>query len=157
MSNRRKNLRASLTKMPDYEKMKVSDMRKMLKEHRKTHVAPVSKMSKIALMKELDRYAGSPSGAAPSVVAEHNDAVKTLVKKAKDEIKPAAKLPAPPKQTSKKPAIQGVENKEPAKQPKADVEPVKAIARTKLIKGSQEARDHMAAIREKRTKSKNVD
>ena len=143
--------------MADYEKMKIGEMRKMLKEHRKSHVAPVSKMSKIALMKELDRYAATPSGAAHSVVAAHNDAVKTLVKKDEDKIKPAAKLPKPAKQVSNKPAVQGVENKEPAKQARATVEPIKTPARAKLIKGSQEARDHMAAIREKKTKNKNVD
>ena len=47
--------------MTDYEKMKTAELRKMVREHRKTSATPLGKMSKVALMLELDKFAGTPS------------------------------------------------------------------------------------------------
>lgn len=136
-----------------YDDMKVSDLRKMLKEHRKTNVAPVSKMAKHQILMELDRYASTPS-AQPShapVVVGQEKAVKVV---AKEETKPSTSLPKP-KKTKVAPmplqepiVAQKVENKA--------VETKNEVARSKLIKGSKEARDFMASIRMKKTKKEDV-
>ena len=66
----------------DMEKMKTSELRKMVKEHRKTSTTPTGKMSKVALLLELDKYAGTPSSqpsAAPAVKAQ--DKAVAVVKK----------------------------------------------------------------------------
>lgn len=133
------------------DKMKISELRKMLKEHRKNAIAPVSKMAKHQILMELDRYAATPStqpSKAPVVVKEEK-AVKTEVKEEKSKPKPA------PKKTSVKP----MPLQEPIvaeKVEKKAVEPVKEVARAKLIKGSKEARDFMASIRMKKTKKDDV-
>lgn len=135
-----------------HEDMKISDLRKMLKEHRKGAIAPVSKMQKHQILMELDKYAATPQpqpSKAPVVVGQEK-AVKQVVKEVKNpEPKPA------PKKTKVAPT--------PLMQPEASqkeldkaVEPKKEVARSKLIKGSQEARDFMASIRMKKTKDKDV-
>lgn len=131
--------------------MKVSELRKLLKEHRKTNVAPVSKMAKHQILMELDRYASTPSSTpskAPVVVKEEK-AVKVEAKEVKSNPKPA------PKKTKVDPT--------PLMQPEVSqkemnkaVEPKKEVARVKLIKGSQEAREFMASIRMKKTKKDDV-
>ena len=136
-----------------HEDMKVSELRKMLKEHRKTHVAPVSKMAKHHILAELDRYASTPStmpSKAPVVVNEE----KAVKVEKKMETAPGTSLPKPKKvkvapMPLQEPIVtQKVENKA--------VEPAKEVARAKLIKGSKEARDFMASIRIKKTKKDDV-
>jgi hypothetical protein len=135
-----------------HDDMKISDLRKMLKEHRKSAIAPVSKMQKHQILMELDKYAATPQpqpSKAPVVVGQEK-AVKQIVKEVKNpESKPA------PKKTKVAPT--------PLMQPEVSkkeldkaVEPKKEIARSKLIKGSQEARDFMASIRMKKTKDKDI-
>lgn len=136
-----------------YDDMKVSDLRKMLKEHRKTNVAPVSKMAKHQILMELDRYASTPS-AQPSkapVVVKEEKAVKVV---AKEETKPSTSLPKP-----KKTKVDPMPLQEPIVAQKVEnkaVEPKKEVASSKLIKGSKEARDFMASIRMKKTKKDDV-
>ena len=135
------------------DKMKISELRKMLKEHRKTNVAPVSKMAKHQILMELDRYAATPStmpSKAPVVVKEEK-AVKVV---AKEETKPETSLSKPKK--IKVPVMPLQEPIVAEKEMKKAIEPKKEVARTKLIKGSKEARDFMAAIRMKKTKSEDV-
>jgi len=132
--------------------MKISELRKLLKEHRKTNVAPVSKMQKHQILMELDKYASTPSSTpskAPVVVNEEK-AVKKIVK----EVKNPEPKPAPKKtKVAPTPLIQPEVSK---KELDKVVEPAKEVARTKLIKGSQEARDFMASIRMKKTKKDDV-
>jgi hypothetical protein len=140
--------------MSDYDKMRISEMRKMVKEHRKAHMTPVGKMSKIALMKELDKYAGTPStmpSMAP-VEVKRASAVKEEVKV--EEGKKAKKMPA--MKTKIDYGVQGHTSHTPTAMAKAEVEPKKEVARARLIKGSQEAREFMAMIRAKKSKSKDV-
>lgn len=141
--------------MSDYDKMKISEMRKALKEHRKSAIAPVGKMSRVAIAQELDRYASSGSKLPEKspVVKGQEDAVKQIVKDVKD-VAPKSKAKTPKAVPDKiaplmeKKASQKVENEA--------VEPAKPIARAKLIKGSKEARDFMAMIRQKKSKDKDV-
>ena len=133
--------------------MKVSELRKMLKEHRKTNVAPVSKMAKHQILMELDRYASTPSStpSKASVVVGQEKAVKV---EKKMETDPGTSLPKP-KKTKVAPT--------PLMQPEVSktvldksVQPTKEIGGSKLIKGSKEARDFMASIRMKKTKKDDV-
>ena len=125
----------------------------MLKEHRKTSVAPVSKMQKHQVLAELDKYASTPSSQpshAPVVVGQEK-AVKVV---AKEETKPSTSLPKP-----KKTKVGIMPLQEPIVSQKVEkkaVEPAKEVARSKLIKGSQEARDFMASIRLKKSKKDDV-
>ena len=125
----------------------------MLKEHRKTNVAPVSKMSKHQILTELDKYASTPSSMpskAPVVVAQEK-AVKVV---AKEETAPGTSLPKP-----KKTKVAPMPLQEPIVSQKVEnkaVEPKKEVASSKLIKGSKEARDFMASIRMKKTKKDDV-
>ncbi len=133
--------------------MKVSELRKMLKEHRKTSVAPVSKMAKHQILMELDRYASTPStmpSKAPVVVKEE----KAVKVEAKKETDPGTSLPKPKKtKVAPMPLVEPVVSK---KELDKSVEPAKEVARAKLIKGSKEARDFMASIRMKKTKKDDV-
>jgi glutamyl-tRNA reductase len=143
--------------MSDYDKMKISDMRKMLKEHRKNAIAPVGKMSKIAIMQEMDKY--SASGSMPEkspVVKGQESAVKQIVKEVKTPAKSTLKTPK--KKEESLPMLDYTQKSahESKKQVDKNVEPKNPIARTKLIKGSQEARDFMAMIRMKKTKKDDV-
>jgi hypothetical protein len=135
-----------------HDDMKISDLRKMLKEHRKTNVAPVSKMQKHQILMELDKYAATPQpqpSKAPVVVGQEK-----AVKKIASEVKNPEPKPAPKKtKVAPTPLMQPEASK---KELDKAVEPAKAVARSKLIKGSQEARDFMASIRMKKTKEKDV-
>ena len=144
--------------MSDYDKMKISDMRKMLKEHRKNAIAPVGKMSKIAIMQELDKYSASGSKLpekSPVSIGE-KQAVKQIVKEVKTPAKSTLKTPK--KKEESLPMLDYTQKSahESKKQVDKNVEPKNPIARTKLIKGSQEARDFMAMIRMKKTKKDDV-
>jgi len=136
-----------------HEDMKISELRKMLKEHRKTHVAPVSKMQKHQILMELDRYASTPStmpSKAPVVVKEE----KAVKVEKKMETNPGTYSPKPKK--TKVPATPLIQPEASKKELDKSVEPAKEIARTRLIKGSKEARDFMASIRMKKTKKEDV-
>jgi hypothetical protein len=130
--------------------MKVSELRKMLKEHRKTAITPVSKMAKHQILMELEKFGASTPSHAPAVVKQE----KAINKVVKEAVAPAP-LPKPKAhKLSKEPLLTppAVTKKELDKA----VEPEKQIARAKLIKGSQEARDFMASIRMKKSKDKDV-
>jgi len=154
ISNRRKFLHAFFIKMPDYDKMKVSEMRKMLKEHRKTSIAPVSKMSKIALMQELDKFAGTPSTMPSKAPVEKERTVVSKVQAKVEEGKVAPKKKAV--KVDVPAGIQGRTEHAPKKTVKTEAVVATTPARAKLIKGSQEARDFMASIRMKKTKKDDV-
>ena len=135
-----------------HDDMKISDLRKMLKEHRKSAIAPVSKMQKHQILMELDKYASTPStqpSKAPVVVNEEK-AVKKVVK----EVKTPDPAPAPKK--TKVAPTKLMQPEVSKKELDKAVEPVKEVARSKLIKGSEEARQFMASIRMKKTKDKDV-
>jgi len=139
--------------MPHDEKMKISELRKMLKEHRKSNVAPVSKMQKHQILMELDRYASTPSStpSKASVVVGQEKAVKV---ETKQETAPGTSLPKPKKtKVAPTPLIQPEASK---KELDKSVQPAKEIGGSKLIKGSKEARDFMASIRMKKTKKDDV-
>ena len=144
--------------MSDYDKMKISDMRKMLKEHRKNAIAPVGKMSKIAIMQEMDRYtaSGTKLPEKSPVVVEAKKAVKQVANEALNPPKSGVKTPK--KREESLPVVDFTQKSahESKKQVDRNVEPKTTIARTKLIKGSQEARDFMASIRQKKTKKDDV-
>ena len=134
--------------------MKISEMRKMLKEHRKAHLTPVGKMSKIALMKELDKYAGTPS-----TMPSHAPVEVKRPAVVKEEVKVEEGKKAPKKKAMKTEVgtgVQGVTSHAPEKLAKTEVEATKPVAKARLIKGSQEARDFMASIRMKKSKEKDV-
>lgn len=141
--------------MTDYEKMKTAELRKMLREHRKTSATPLSKMSKVALMLELDKFAGTPS-----TMPSH-----APVEKARTEVSKHQAAVEEGKHTPKKKAekvvvgtgVQGVQSHDSKKQVKSEAVQQNPIARAKLVKGSQEARDFMASIRQKKTKKDNVE
>jgi hypothetical protein len=139
--------------MPYDDKMKISELRKMLKEHRKTSIAPVSKMAKHQILMELDKFAATPStqpSKAPVVVKEE----KAVKVEKKMETDPGTSLPKPKKtKVAPTPLIQPEVSK---KELDKSVEPKKEVARVKLIKGSKEARDFMASIRMKKTKKDDV-
>ena len=139
--------------MPYDDKMKISELRKILKEHRKTAVTPVSKMPKHQILMELDKYAATPS-TTPSkapVVVEETKAVKKVVKEVKEG---GTSLSKP--QKVKVPIMPLQEPIVSKKVEKEAVEPKKEVGRVKLIKGSKEARDFMASIRMKKTKETDV-
>ena len=142
--------------MSDYDKMKISEMRKMLKEHRKSAIAPVGKMSRVSIAQELDRYASSGSKLPEKspVVKGQESAVKQIVKEVKDVSAPKSKAKTPKAVPDK---IAPLMQKEASKKTEAEaVEPAKQVASAKLIKGSKEARDFMAMIRMKKTKKDDV-
>lgn len=136
-----------------HEDMKISELRKMLKEHRKGAIAPVSKMQKHQILMELDKYAATPSS-TPSLAPVVVEGKKAIKKEEKAEVKPGTSLSKP--QKVKVPVMPLVEPVASQKELDKSVEPKKEVARTKLIKGSKEARDFMASIRMKKTKKDDV-
>ena len=126
--------------------MSLSELRKELKELRKSAMpTPVSKMRKADVSRELERLKGLHSKEEKKVeaVMEKEKVAKPIVEKVKKvqekehakqekvvEKKPAKKV------AEKKP----VEKKEEAHKP------------SKYIKGSAEAKEHMAKIRASRSK-----
>lgn len=141
--------------MTDYEKMKTAELRKMLREHRKTSATPLSKMSKVALMLELDKFAGTPS-----TMPSHAPVEKTRTEVSKHQAKVEEGKVAPKKKAVKTEVpmgVQGVTMHAPKKEVKSEAVQQNPVARAKLVKGSQEARDFMASIRMKKTKKDNVD
>jgi len=130
----------------DYAKMKLSELRKVVREAHKQHHTPVGKMPRHVLLAEMDRIAATGS-LKTAVRPEEKKVVKQIVEQSKPSKVPAKELPAPGR-VSKKPAVQGVENKAPASVMKKDVTVGKEnVAMSRLIKGSQESKDFMARIR----------
>lgn len=112
----------------------VAELRKMLRASRK----PIGKMSRDEVAKELERHAPAPI--------------------VKEEVKPA-KEPKAPKALAAAEKTEVVKAKAPAKaaksvKPAANVETAPATKKAGLIKGSQEARDHMKRLRDARTAKK---
>ena len=141
--------------MTDYEKMKTAELRKMLREHRKTSATPLSKMSKVALMLELDKFAGTPS-TMPShaPVEKERSQVSKVQAKVQEGIVPMKKKAV---KTEVPAGVQGVLSHAPKKLADSEAVQNKPVALGRLVKGSQEARDFMASIRQKKTKKDNVD
>lgn len=146
------------------ENMKISELRKVLREHRKANAKPVGKMAKHHILAELGKHAPPPNMSAGESVTPHvMKTIETKAAKGKSGVK--AGEGSVPKHVAegkmmpnKIPAVaKAVTERAEKAQAKADVEPKKEVARTKLIKGSQEAKDFMRMIREKRSKEKNVD
>lgn len=126
--------------------MSLTDLRKELKELRKSAMpTPVSKMKKADVSRELERLKGLHSKEEKKVeaVMEKEKVAKPVVEKVKkvqekehkEQEKVVEKKPVK-KVAEKKP----VEKKEEAPKP------------SKYIKGSAEAKEHMAKIRAKRSK-----
>lgn len=147
-----------------YEQMKISELRKVLREHRKINAKPVGKMAKHHILAELGKHAPPVDMSA----GEHTTpaVMKTIeAKAAKGKSGPKVGEGSVSKHVvegkmmpNKIPAVaQAVTKRAEKAQANADVEPKKEIARTKLIKGSQEAKDFMRMIREKKSKEKNVE
>ena len=141
--------------MTDYEKMKTAELRKMLREHRKTSATPLSKMSKVALMLELDKFAGTPS-TMPShaPVEKERSQVSKVQAKVQEGIVPMKKKAV---KTDVPTGVQGVGQHASKKTADSEAVQQNPVARAKLVKGSQEARDFMQSIRMKKTKKDNVD
>ena len=141
----------------DYAKMKLSELRKLVREEHKKTAVPVGKMPRHLLMAEMDRIAATGSFKT-SVRPTEAKVVKQVVAESKPSQAPAKILPKP-KAVSTKPSVQGVENKEPIAVANKDVSVGKEnVAMGRLIKGSEEARQFMAKIRAvRKTKKEQVD
>jgi hypothetical protein len=113
-------------------------------------------MSRVSIAQELDRYASSGSKLPEKspVVKGQEEAVKKIVKEVKDVSAPKSKSKTPKAVPDKIAPL--MEKKASQKVEDSAVEPAKQVARAKLIKGSKEARDFMAMIRQKKSKDKDV-
>ena len=129
-----------------HDDMKISELRKLLKEHRKTTIAPVSKMQKHHILMELEKFGGSAH--APEVKQE-----KAISKVVKEVLAPA---PLPKIKEQKIPSTPLAKPVVSKKELDKAVEPEKQVARSRLIKGSAEAKAFMASIRMKKSKDKDV-
>lgn len=115
--------------------MSLSDLRKELKNLRKEAMpTPVSRMKKTEVAMELERLRGLGRSAAKKV-----------------EETPSA--PAALEKVAKKVVEKKVVEKAP-KAPKAEAPKEEKSIPTKYIKGSQEAKDRMAAIRARKGQKK---
>jgi len=144
--------------------MSASDLKKELKALRKTHCPPVSKMKKTDVEKEVARLKGHTPTHIPVEKEEDKKARVTAVKE-KKVAKVAAKLeevkksfePVKAKSAPKKSVkidLSGKEKETPPAITKKEAPapaPVQAKA-PRPAKGSQEAKDRMAAIRALRGK-----
>lgn len=129
--------------------MSLSDLRKELKELRKSAMpTPVSKMRKADVSRELERLKGLHSKEEKKVeaVMEKEKVAKPIVEKVKkvqekEHAKQEKVVEKATEKKAKKPAEKKpVEKKEEAHKP------------SKYIKGSAEAKEHMAKIRASRSK-----
>ena len=128
--------------------MSLADLRKELKTLRKTSMpTPVSRMKKTECIREIERlrilHAKEEKATEVAHKAEEK-AVKTVLK-AKEVAKPVAKAVEKVQTTAHK-AEEKAEKKAHKKQAEEPLKP------SKFIKGSQEAKDHMAKIRAMRAK-----
>lgn len=121
----------------------VTELRKMLKEHRsKTH-SPVGKMKKHEVIAELEKHMGK------SEAVVHHEAkpeVSVKVSEKKSEKKASAPI------TKDLPAKIGKAPKPDAGGMQKVATEEKKVPKVRLMKGSQEARDYMAKIRMMRKK-----
>ena len=116
--------------------MSLSDLRKELKNLRKEAMpTPVSRMKKTEVAMELERLRGLSRG-SKSVAAVEVPSAPAVVEK-----------------VAKKVAEKKVEEKPKAPKPKKEEAPKEEkYTPSKFVKGSQEAKDRMAAIRAKKGK-----
>ena len=139
--------------------MSLAELRKQLKELRKSAMpTPVSRMKKTDVAREIERLAGLHKKEEKEEHKEHVEEVKEVKKVMKKEAvaKPVAEKVTKTqekhhKEEEKKTKKEHKEQQEVVAKPKkvAAEEPMRP---TKYIKGSQEAKDHMAQIRAKRGK-----
>lgn len=143
----------------------IKELRKELKEKRGATVKPPSKMKKHEILMELGSREQEVLKMVEKVVPPKD---KPVVKKAEKAMlaihkeETAVEKDKPRKKAPKKPAAARSESPKPRPKglPKPDeVKPAKTVNEgvKKLVKGSQEARDFMAKIREARkTKKESV-
>lgn len=116
--------------------MSLTDLRKELKNLRKEAMpTPVSRMKKTEVAMELERLRGLSRTAVAKKVEETPSAPAKLEKIAKPVEKKEKKEAAP-------------------KAPKAEALKEEKYVPSKFVKGSQEAKDRMAAIRAKKGQKK---
>jgi hypothetical protein len=114
--------------------MSLSDLRKELKHLRKeTMPTPVSRMKKTEVAMELERLRGLGRGSKSVASVEVPSAPAVLEKVAKKVVE---KKEEKPKKVVEKKVVEAPKEEKPIP--------------TKFIKGSQEAKDRMAAIRAKK-------
>lgn len=132
--------------MPNYDTMPIKELRKCLKDKRGGEMKSPAKMKRGELMMEIlgsAKHGSMESAPAPAPV-ESKKKEEAPVKK------PAAKK-APVAKAEPEPVSKALP-KATAKAAAPASEPVK-----RLVAGSQEARDKMAALRAKRSGTKNVE
>jgi len=118
-------------------------MRKELKNVRKESCPmPVSRMSKVAIATELERHKHTK---VPVMKESITDKVMEVLKTPAEAPKAKTKAVKEVKAKEVK-AVKAKETKVKAKAPAKEA----AVVRTKFIKGSQEAKDYMASIRNKK-------
>ena len=126
--------------------MSLSDLRKELKELRKSAMpTPVSKMRKADVSRELERLKGLHSKEEKKVeaVMEKEKVAKPVVEKVK---KVQEKEHAKQEKVVEKKPVKKVAEKKPVEKKEEAPKP------SKYIKGSAEAKEHMAKIRASRSK-----
>lgn len=126
--------------------MSLSDLRKELKELRKSAMpTPVSKMRKADVSRELERLKGLHSKEEKKVeaVMEKEKVAKPVVEKVK---KVQEKEHAKQEKVVEKKPVKKVAEKKPVEKKEEAHKP------SKYIKGSAEAKEHMAKIRASRSK-----
>jgi hypothetical protein len=131
--------------MPDYDKMSIKELRAALKMKRGSEMKPAGKMKRGELMMEMLGSAkhGSPEPAPAPVEKKEVKKEEAPVKKPAAKKAPVAKVePEAAKPLPKATAKAAVSATEPVK---------------RLVKGSQEARDKMSALRAKRNAANNVE
>lgn len=145
--------------MPHDEKTSTKELRKMLRAHHKSQMAPISKMTKIALMRELDKFAGTPQ-TQPShapVEVKRTEVSKEVAKMEEGKTAPKATKKKSVEKVVVPTGVQGVPQHASKKIVKEEGTAPKPVAMGRLVKGSAEARQFMASIRAKKTKKDNVD
>jgi hypothetical protein len=139
-------------KMPNHDDMPIKELRKLIKEKRAGTIKAAGSMKRHELLMELaGRRSRSPSPVRSSAPAPmEKKEVKKEVKKEEAPVK---------KPAAKKAPVANAEPDAPKPLPKATAkaavsatEPVK-----RLVKGSQEAQDKMAALRARRNAKNNVE
>jgi hypothetical protein len=143
----------------------IKDLRKQLKEKRSSTVKAPSKMTKAevlaelghkedAVMKTLERTVAPPSRPA---VKKAEKALEVIHAKEAVVMKDIPAKKAPKKAAAIKESLPPKPVKDLPKPNEVPVAKTSSESVKKLVKGSQEARDYMAAIRAKKSAAKNVD
>jgi hypothetical protein len=123
--------------------MSLSEMRKELKESRKSMLPPISKMSKTQVAVELEKMKGSIAKVSVPVMEEKK--VEKKVKAVKPKVEDVPSAPAVLEKVAKKVAVE-------KKEKVVAVKKEEKMVPSKYIKGSAEAKERMAAIRSARGK-----